>query len=226
MLFTQETFFWRLLVLYAPGKFSSLYFPLLYLSVHQWFSAFLLLPPFNSPSCSGDPSTITLFRCYLITVAVLLLWTAMYMSDMQGVWYVVLREVSIHRLRTTGLEEKLRRICYTFSKKAQGRIFFLSLRTARILSKSLFRLLHPAFPSSFNLKDVVNNLMGQALFFCTRCKSLKPESRSGPAFNEWKGHCGENKTNKTENQPKLLVSFYLLRFLLNLILYLAYLFWI
>lgn len=85
--------------------FFSLYFPLLYLSVHPWFSAFLLLRPL---SCSGDPSTIKLFHCYFRTAMLLLLQY----RDV-NIWYAgyltcdPVKGVSTHRLRTTALTARM-----------------------------------------------------------------------------------------------------------------------
>lgn len=83
----------------------SLYFPLLYLSVHSWFSAFLLLRPL---SCSGDPSTIKLFHCYFRTAMLLLLQYC----DV-NIWYAgyltcdPVKGVSTHWLRTTALTARM-----------------------------------------------------------------------------------------------------------------------
>lgn len=73
-------------------------------------------------------------------------------------------EVWTHRLRTPRLEEQLSRAHYAFSKEAQGRKFFFSFtKNSEQMPLSLsFSLLYSL--SSLNLKDMVNNLMGQALF--------------------------------------------------------------
>jgi hypothetical protein len=71
--------------------------------VVQWFSTFLVLRPFNTVPHAVVTPAIKLFRCYFITVILLPLWVTMWISDMQGIWYVTLpRGVTIHRLRTIG----------------------------------------------------------------------------------------------------------------------------
>lgn len=53
--------------------------------LEQWLSALLTLRSFNTAPRVAVTPTIQLFHCYFIIVTVLLVWTVMWISDMQNI---------------------------------------------------------------------------------------------------------------------------------------------
>jgi hypothetical protein len=88
----------------------------------KWFSAFLMLWPFNTVSRAVVCPTIKLDHCYFTSIILLLLWIATYISDMQDTW------TATPRWRSTTLKPNyvtakypLPRSCWQMS--SQNRIF-------------------------------------------------------------------------------------------------------
>jgi hypothetical protein len=74
---------------------------------------------------------------------------------------VMLRKVLIYRLGTTGLEEQL---SMPSLRRPKGDFFSFTKNTKNSEQISVSSSLLYSLSSFFNLKDTVNNLMGQALF--------------------------------------------------------------